>query len=1144
MRTNIFKRLLSVMLLIVIFATQSAWAEKSAKAVYTSDNTALTFYYDEVDHSGEGISVFALNYGATPPQWFIDLRDDQNCPVISTVIFDASFAEARPTSCFRWFSNCKYLKTIKGIENLNTEEVTNMRGMFEQCRLLYSLDLSHFKTSKVTDMGNMFNFCWVISSLDLRSFDTSNVTDMSYMFYCCYGLKTLTIGNFDMQKVTDTTNTLYECTNLNSLVMYGIPYLADGTFNTWSLQSGCSTICYTRAGYTNYTGTNYLPSNITYLENTPEAVLVTDSNYSSFDLSNDYVGYYAINTAEQLAWFRDLVNTKVTSGGNATYPYQYAKAVLTADIDLSTLEGNWIPIGTEAGPFKGVFDGQGHSISGMSILNYTTNYQGLFGRVQGTYQTPHAVLKNFTLSGTMTSSTSGLSYIAGVAGYSDYCVDISDVTSNVNITLAEGTTQSTIGGIAGACSRTVMVRCVNNGNIDAGASKERIGGIQAHSWGYSSATYCLNTGNITSTAGDAEIGGIFGYQASDRFQGARHCLNTGTVNGGTANTKAGAIYGYYVSAANNKGTNNYYLNTSATKAVGANESTDDLTGVCTAVTNKQIVYGETCYKLNGSKSTGTLNWHQTIGTDATPVPNTTGSIVYQVDCTNCDGTAGKAYSNTTEAVTLTHHMTANEATAATCTTAGNDAYWTCSNDCCEGIIYKNSTGSEKGDAIPATAALGHALTSHAGIPAGDTYSGIGDYWTCSRSCCEGIYYKDKNASETWSGLPVIPARLDVNGDGKFSIADLSKLSDVLTLGTQPDTYTRDDVDALSDIVLGKTFVQGNNQIVYYALSQVTLSQGDTAFPAQVNGKTPNVVSHTFKDGMGVVTFDVGFEGVTSAQSLFQGTGIIKVIFPGSMTQLGTNLCRNCKSLTEVVLPKNLRKIGFQSFYFCDNLTKITLPETLTNIDEYAFTCCYRLPSVTVPASVTTLGTSAFSCCYSCDITIESTKIKELPKFCLGHVKNVNIPQGVTRIGNYAIYFYNARNTTKTKLVIPEGVTDIGFIYMRNVEEITFPSSFKNILAANLFCAEPSAKTETLYDPVTLEAVTYDIPESEQTKLKVLNVKAVTPPVFTESSPVRDITNTPDVLDEMIIYVPTGSVEAYKAAEGWKVFADQILGKDF
>jgi len=238
--------------------------------------------------------------------------------------------------------------------------------------------------------------------------------------------------------------------------------------------------------------------------------------------------------------------------------------VLTADIDLSTLEGNWIPIGTEAGPFKGIFDGQGHSITGLSILNYTTSYQGLFGHVQGTYQTPHAVLKNFSVSGTMTSSTSGLSIIAGVVGYSDYCVDIADVTNNVNITLAPGTTQSNIGGVAGACSRTNMQRCVNNGNIDAGASTERIGGLQAHSWGYTSANYCLNTGNITSTADNAHIGGIFGYQDSEnRFQGAHHCLNTGTIKGGTANTYAGAIYGYYNKKANNKGENNYCLTTSA-----------------------------------------------------------------------------------------------------------------------------------------------------------------------------------------------------------------------------------------------------------------------------------------------------------------------------------------------------------------------------------------------------------------------------------------------------------------------------------------------------------------------------------------------------------------------------------------------------
>lgn len=332
---------------------------------------------------------------------------------------------------------------------------------------------------------------------------------------------------------------------------------------------------------------------------------LTDAQCSKLRLGPSYIGYYAISNADELAWFRDFVNTSVETSGSTTYPNIKANGVLIADIDLSTLTGNWTPIGTESGPFMGKFDGRGHSIKGLSILNYTTSNQGLFGHVKGEYVSDssekHAVLKNFSVSGTMTSATSGLNHIGGVVGYSNYCVDLTDVTNYVNITLTAGTTQSHIGGVAGWCSRTVMLRCANNGNINAGASYDCVGGLQGYTTGYSSMQYCLNTGSITSSADNAYIGGILGYhndgKDDHRFKGCHYCLNTGTVKGGTADTYAGAIIGRYRQTANEKSTNNYYLSTSSTKAVGADETEDNVANACTAVSAAQIASGEACTKV-------------------------------------------------------------------------------------------------------------------------------------------------------------------------------------------------------------------------------------------------------------------------------------------------------------------------------------------------------------------------------------------------------------------------------------------------------------------------------------------------------------------------------------------------------------------
>ena len=72
----------------------------------------------------------ALNSGENRPEW--NTHKDS----ITQVVFDASFANARPTSCYAWFQNFNKLEHIEGIENLNTENVTSMAYMFSSCNKL------------------------------------------------------------------------------------------------------------------------------------------------------------------------------------------------------------------------------------------------------------------------------------------------------------------------------------------------------------------------------------------------------------------------------------------------------------------------------------------------------------------------------------------------------------------------------------------------------------------------------------------------------------------------------------------------------------------------------------------------------------------------------------------------------------------------------------------------------------------------------------------------------------------------------------------------------------------------------------------------------------------------------------------------
>ena len=115
------------------------------------------------------------------------------------------------------FGHVMNLKTIQGLENLDTSQVTDMSEMFSECYYLTSLDISHFNTSKVTNMFGMFRWCENLTSLDVSNFDTSQVTDMSQMFAECLRLTNLDVSNFDTSQVTNMSEMFRDCDGLTSL---------------------------------------------------------------------------------------------------------------------------------------------------------------------------------------------------------------------------------------------------------------------------------------------------------------------------------------------------------------------------------------------------------------------------------------------------------------------------------------------------------------------------------------------------------------------------------------------------------------------------------------------------------------------------------------------------------------------------------------------------------------------------------------------------------------------------------------------------------------------------------------------------------------------------------------------------------------
>ena len=184
---------------------------KEAYACYTPSNTTMTFYYDTQRSNRPGRNYYLKSYN--DPIWL----DDGTVDFVTHVVFDPSFADARPTTTRSWFNCMVNLESIEGLSYLNTSEVTNMSNMFTYCAKLTSLDLSSFNTSQVTNMQSMFHGCYRLESLDLSGFNTSNVTNMSALLVDCSRLTSLDLSSFNTSQVTNMGNMFNGCSNLRTI---------------------------------------------------------------------------------------------------------------------------------------------------------------------------------------------------------------------------------------------------------------------------------------------------------------------------------------------------------------------------------------------------------------------------------------------------------------------------------------------------------------------------------------------------------------------------------------------------------------------------------------------------------------------------------------------------------------------------------------------------------------------------------------------------------------------------------------------------------------------------------------------------------------------------------------------------------------
>ena len=230
--------------------------------------------------------------------------------------------------------------------------------------------------------------------------------------------------------------------------------------------------------------------------------------------------------------------------------------------------------------------------------------------------------------------------------------------------------------------------------------------------------------------------------------------------------------------------------------------------------------------------------------------------------------------------------------------------------------------------------------------------------------------------------------------------------------------------------------------------------------------------------------------------------LVSVDISNSIASIGYKAFSECGSLTSVNIPNSVTSIGSYAFWWCKNLTSLTIGNNVKTIGDQSFMCCSGLTNLTIPNSVTSIGSAAFASCAgltSVTISNSMTSIDESVFNTCTSLTSVNFGDNITSIGDRA--FYGCRGLTS--LTIPIGMKSIGVAAFKNctgLASVNIPNTVTSLGdAAFDGCNELTSVTIFVRTPLGITSSTF----SNRSKAE--------------------------------LYVPTGCLTAYKAADYWKEF---------
>ena len=665
---------------------------------------------------------------------------------------------------------------------------------------------------------------------------------------------------------------------------------------------------------------------------------------------------YEIGNAGQLYWFAGLVNGTLTDG---TAQNLKANAVLTADIivnkDLLTSintddDGNvtngksfriWLPIGKinsyKRKPmlYAGIFDGKGHSISGVYANLYDApvedpkniynnkDYAGLFGLLEGVTRNL-SVIDSYmrgdyciggicgnedggTIQNGYSAATGcGDSYIGGICGRSQSNSIIENCYNAGYIYGADGS----IGGICGDNCATLQ-GCYNVGIVKG---KRCVGGIVGVSSGLGNTIWlkdCYNKGSVIGNT--IETGGIGGYIG---YSLVENCYSQATVSG---NTNVGGICGN----SNKVDFQNAYYDSNLYTGNAIGYLKDATIKQTEGKTSQAFESGEIAYLLQVGREEPV--WGQTLsGNDVQAYPVLGGARVYQnityQDCAKDEAHTVYAYANEQKQESYDYTLQEVKAKEPKCTEAGNKAYYKCS--VC-GKLYTDQEGTNEVSANTVVVpAKGHSFT-----------------WIIDREAteqAEGSRHEECSICHEKKAAVAIPKLPSSTQPSESPSGSPSQKPSEQPSQKPSGSPSQKPSGSPSQKPSGSPSQQPEQDIKVPAKGTKLTAKGASYQVTSAAEKNPTVVYKGSKKQKASVTIP---DTVT----------IDKVTY--KVTSIAANAFKNNKKLKKVVIGKNVTKIGKKAFYGCSKLKKITVKTTkLTkkNVGSQAFKGIHKKAAFKVP----------------------------------------------------------------------------------------------------------------------------------------------------------------------------------------------------